>query len=292
MKILIIGVNGMIGNGMFKYFQKKYNVFGTLRSGYEDYNLNSYKNIYENIDLNNFDVLESLIGVISPDVILNCSGIIKQRSAKFSDEDHYYINSKIPQLISEIANEKNIRLINFSTDCVFDGSKGEYKDDDKPDAKDIYGISKALGELRKKNCLTIRTSSIGLETHHKHGLIEWFLEQNGKTIQGYDNAIYSGLTTDELSRYLDYILINFPDLSGVYNMASRKITKYKLLSILSEKLEYCTIVIEKNTDFICDRSLDGSMLDNITKFQVLDWEKMLSNLAIEINNRAKNDQNF
>jgi len=170
--------------------------------------------------------------------------------------------------------------------------KGSYKDDDIPNAQDIYGRSKALGEVRKENCLTIRTSTIGLEIDNKHGLLEWFLDQNTKTIQGYENAIYSGLTTKELAKYLEHILVNFHDLWGVYNMASEKISKYKLLSILSEKLEYCTIVVEKNTDFICDRSLNGELLDNLTEFKASNWEKMLSDLAIEINNRAKNEQNL
>ena len=116
-------------------------------------------------------------------------------------------------------------------------------------------------------------------------MIEWFLNQNGKSINGYQNAIYSGLTVAELARYLEHILINFPDLSGLYNMAANKISKYLLLSMLSEKLEYCTIMIEKNTDFICDRSLDSTLLNSITGFKVKDWDEMLSDLAIEINNR-------
>lgn len=289
MKILIIGANGMIGSAMYKHFSGKYDVFGTLRGAYEEYNLESYNNISQNIDLRDIKDLKNLINKVLPDVVLNCSGIIKQKSDQFSIDEHKYLNSDIPILISKICSKNKIRLINFSTDCVFDGQKGSYKDSDLPDAKDTYGLSKANGELKKPNCLTIRTSTIGLETQNSHGLIEWFLNQNGKTIQGYDNAVYSGLTTKELALYLEHILINYPKLSGLYNMASKKISKYKLLSILSEKIEYCTIVVEKNTDFICDRSLNGSYLDSITKFQASSWDIMLSDLASEINCRKQNE---
>lgn len=285
MKILIIGVNGMIGNGMFNYFSKNHDVYGTLKGDYKNYNLPSFKKIFKNIDLNNLSNLKKVINELAPDVVINCSGIIKQKTDQFTKENHIYLNSKIPLLIYEICIKKGIRLINFSTDCVFNGKKGFYKDDDVPNAQDIYGITKAKGELRKKNCLTIRTSTIGLEVQNNHGLIEWFLNQNGKSINGYQNAIYSGLTVAELARYLEHILINFPDLSGLYNMAANKISKYLLLTMLSEKLEYCTIMIEKNTDFICDRSLDSTLLNSITGFKVKDWDEMLSDLAIEINNR-------
>lgn len=285
MKILIIGVNGMIGHGMFNYFSKNHEVYGTLKGDYKNYNLSSFKKIFHNINLNDLSNLKKVINELLPDIVINCSGIIKQKSDQFTKEDHIYLNSKIPLLIYKICIKKNIRLISFSTDCVFDGKKGLYKDDDTPNAQDIYGISKAQGELRKKNCLTIRTSTIGLEVENRHGLIEWFLNQNGKSIEGYDNAIYSGLTTGELARYLEYILLNFPDLSGVYNMAANKISKYQLLTMLSQKLEYFTIMLKKNTDFICDRSLDGTTLNSITGFKVKDWDEMLSDLAIEINNR-------
>lgn len=282
----------MIGNGMFRYFSDKYDVSGTLKGEYKNYKLESHENIFQNVDLKNFKSFVKVLDIVSPDVVLNCSGIIKQKSNEYNEEEHRYLNSEIPFLISDLTFKKNFRLINFSTDCVFDGLKGSYKDDDIPNAQDIYGSSKALGEVRKANCLTIRTSTIGLEIDNKHGLLEWFLDQDTKTIQGYENAIYSGLTTNELAKYLDHILVNFQDLWGVYNMASEKISKYKLLSILSEKLEYCTIVVEKNMDFICDRSLDGRLLDNLTEFKASNWEKMLSDLAIEINNRAKNEQNL
>tara|TARA_B100000787_G_scaffold169290_1_gene160078 strand:- start:846 stop:1718 length:873 start_codon:yes stop_codon:yes gene_type:complete len=287
MKILIIGRNGMIGSSIFEYFSKKYTVYGTVRKKRTDYNFSLKKNIIENIDLKNINLIHEVINTLLPDVVINCSGIIKQKSNQYSDYEHLYFNSEVPILLSKICNKKNIRLINLSTDCVFDGANGYYNEGDIPNATDIYGLSKIKGEINQHGCLTIRTSTIGLELGKSHGLIEWFLDQNKQTIVGYENAMYSGLTIKELSRYLEHIIINFPDIWGIYNMASKKISKYELLLTLSKKLDFHSIVIEKDTKFICDRSLDGRLLDSLTGFKSLSWNKMLSNLATDINNRSK-----
>ncbi|MAV61411.1 MAG: NAD(P)-dependent oxidoreductase [Gammaproteobacteria bacterium] len=285
MKILVIGRNGMIGNGIFEYFSNKYEVHGTLKRFARDYPIKDHINIIENIDLKKIELIEEVINDLMPNVVINCSGIIKQKSVEYSNDDHIYLNGQVPHMLLKNCQKKDIKLINFSTDCVFDGKKGSYSEEDTPNAIDVYGSSKAMGEISQDGCLTIRTSTIGLEIENKHGLIEWFLDQSGKSISGYDNAIYSGLTINELSRYLEHILINFPKLYGLYNMASEKISKYRLLSILSEKLRYCTIDIEKNTEFYCDRSLDGTLLNSKTGFKVRSWEKMLSDLALKIDER-------
>ena len=292
MKILIIGANGMIGNGIFTYLSRNHDVFGTLKGSLADYKMPSTRNIFSGIDLKDISSINNIIEDLNPEVLINCSGIIKQKSKYYSDEEHIYLNSQIPNILADICTTRNVRLVNFSTDCVFNGGEGFYNEDHKPNADDIYGMSKANGEIKRKGCLTIRTSTIGLELENKHGLIEWFLSQNGKTVYGYDNAIYSGLTTTELARYLEYILIKFPDLSGLYQMAASKISKHELLSILSAKLKYCTINIKKNTDFICDRSLDGSHLNLITNFKISSWDDMLDRLADQINKRQKNEQHL
>tara|TARA_B100001769_G_C22111020_1_gene601027 strand:+ start:3235 stop:4095 length:861 start_codon:yes stop_codon:yes gene_type:complete len=285
MKILVIGRNGMIGNGIFEYLSEEYNTYGTLKKQISEYSISSNRNIFEGIDLTSISTIENLINRLEPNVVINCSGIIKQKSKDYSDEEHLYLNAKVPHLLLEICLKKDVRLINLSTDCVFDGKKGFYNDLDTPNAIDIYGTSKAIGEITKEGCLTIRTSTIGLEVDNNHGLIEWFLSQKGKEIRGYDNAIYSGLTIKELTRYIEHILINFPELNGLYNMASERISKYDLLSILARKIENFKILINKDSEFFCDRSLNGEALDSITGFKVKSWEKMLSDLALDINKR-------
>lgn len=286
MKFLVIGRNGMIGNGIFNHFSKKYLVYGTIKKNISDYNFNREENIIENIDLKNFYLVEDVLKKYLPDVVINCSGIIKQKSEMYNNDEHFYLNGEVPNLLSKACIKENIRLINFSTDCVFDGEKGSYSERDLPNSDDIYGISKIKGEINKTGCLTIRTSTIGLEIDNNHGLIEWFLNQNGKKIVGYEKAIYSGLTIKELCRYVEHILINYQSLSGIYNMASKKISKYELLSRLEKKLKSFSIEIERDKKFVCDRSLDGRFLDSLTKFKVQSWEFMLSELAFDINQRT------
>tara|TARA_Y100000748_G_C15477882_1_gene481551 strand:+ start:603 stop:1463 length:861 start_codon:yes stop_codon:yes gene_type:complete len=285
MKILVIGRNGMIGNGIFEHLSERHNVYGTLKKSISDYSISNNHNIFEGINLTRINLIESVVYDLEPNVVINCSGIIKQKSKDYSDEDHLYLNGKVPHLLLEACLKKNIRFINLSTDCVFDGKKGFYNDSDTPNAIDIYGTSKAIGEITKEGCLTIRTSTIGLEVDNNHGLVEWFLSQKGKEIRGYNNAIYSGLTIKELSRYIEHILINFPKLNGLYNMASERISKYDLLSILARKIENFKILINKDSEFFCDRSLNGKALDSITGFKVKSWKKMLSDLALDINKR-------
>lgn len=285
MKILVIGRNGMIGNGIYEYFKQKYSTYGTIKKRFSDYSISKDCNIFEETDLANISSIESVINNLKPNVVINCCGIIKQKSKDYSDEEHLYLNGKVPHLLLEFCIKKDIRLINLSTDCVFDGKKGFYNDTDIPNAADIYGISKAIGEIAEGGCLTIRTSTIGLEVDNNHGLIEWFLSQKEKEIRGYNHAIYSGLTIKELGRYIEHILINFPGLVGLYNMASERISKYDLLSILARKIENFKILINKDSEFFCDRSLNGKALDSITGFKVKSWEKMLSDLALDINKR-------
>ena len=194
MKILVIGRNGMIGNGIYEYFKQKYSTYGTIKKRFSDYSISKDCNIFEEIDLANISSIESVINNLKPNAVINCCGIIKQKSKDYSDEEHLYLNGKVPHLLLEFCIKKDIRLINLSTDCVFDGKKGFYNDTDIPNAADIYGISKAIGEIAEGGCLTIRTSTIGLEVDNNHGLIEWFLSQKEKEIRGYNHAIYSGLT--------------------------------------------------------------------------------------------------
>lgn len=173
-----------------------------------------------------------------------------------------------------LATDCGFRLITLSTDCVFTGEKGNYTEDDFPDARDLYGISKLLGEINNNNCLTIRTSIIGRELDSAHGLVEWFLSNRGKTIKGYLNAIYSGFPTIILAEILSGIIADSPRLQGIYHVSSDTINKFELLGLLN-KYYKANAVIEPFEDFIVDRSLDSSVFRQATGFSPLTWEQMI-----------------
>ena len=281
LKILILGASGMIGHALFKYFLPRYETIGTLRGGPKDYNYENFDNLIDHVDIRNFDNVKSIIANTKPNVVINCIGIVKQISESIKISDQIYLNSLIPHLLAELSISMGFRSINLSTDCVFSGSRGNYTEADIPDASDIYGLTKILGEVNNESGLTIRTSTIGLELSHQHGLVEWFLSCKGD-IQGFDNAIYSGLTTLELAKYLEYILNYQPDITGVFQMAAKKITKYDLLKRLSVALNKTDVSILKNVDFECDRSLVGSRLEELTGYKVSSWDSMIDDLSLEI----------
>ena len=194
----------MLGYQLYNYLKKKYKVKGTCR-------INKYiskkfisKKKFKNIDLSNFDELEKNLKYYRPDFVINCAGIIKQKFNKYEKNNIFLINSSLPNFLSNLSIKFSFKLIHISTDCVFDGKKGNYKETSIPNSTDDYGFSKSLGEVYSENCITLRTSIIGHELLQKNGLLEWFLNQ--KKIHGFKNAYFSGLTTLELSKVISRLL--------------------------------------------------------------------------------------
>ena len=288
MRILILGGDGMLGHQLFQHLSQKYEVTATLHKSAQFYDKYSiYKNnVCFDIDVRSNDSLLEVVSEIKPDVIINATGIIKQRKEAKEYLISLEVNSLLPHRLSIISKAVNARLIHMSTDCVFSGAKGSYTENDISDATDLYGRSKYLGEVKDGHCITLRTSIIGLELFRKLSLIEWFLDQRG-TIKGYKNSIYTGLTTIEMSRVIDFIISNKPDLSGLWHVASEPISKYDLLSILNKKLERNDIDIVEDTEVIIDRSLNAAKFRDRTGYCVPEWDKMLEELAQVIKNRKK-----
>lgn len=291
MRILILGGDGMLGHQLLLALGENHDVRVTLRLGletYAEYQIFSEENCYDEIDLRQLHKLGLVVDEFNPNVIINAVGIIKQRDDAEAVIPSIEINALLPHRLGELCKERNIRLIHFSTDCVFSGDSGNYKEDDFADAKDLYGRTKYLGEVNENHCLTIRTSMIGLELSRRKSLVEWFLAQKGE-IRGFTKAIYSGLTTIELCRVVERIIMDYPNLSGVYQVASEPISKYELLCALAEKLgsKGKEIVINPDDSFVCDRSLSSEKFNKDTGYVAPSWDWMLSELAVQISEREK-----
>ncbi|MCA9749786.1 MAG: SDR family oxidoreductase [Romboutsia sp.] len=288
-KVLILGGDGMLGHRLFLHLKNRVITKITLRHSknnwlYKKHNyLCSSDNAFHNINVNN---VEHIINTYQPDYVINCIGVIKQNKTL---QNNYIanieINALFPHKLAEICNKNSAKLITFSTDCVFSGMTGNYSEESKPDPVLLYDQVKLLGEIvNKKHCLTIRSSFIGLELKNKQSLIEWFLSQTG-TIQGFTKAIYSGVTTLEMARIIDHIITKNKFMSGVWHVASRPISKYEILSLLQEKINKTDIIIEKNNDFSCNRSLLGNKFEENSGYKISNWNKMLDELASEIKTR-------
>lgn len=270
----------MIGNCLFKYLslKKEYNVYGFVRNKItlnEENSLINKANILEVKILRNNN-FKKIIQDLNPQVIINCIGIVKQNPLINNITLTIELNSLFPHNLNNICREINCRLIQLSSDCVFSGRKGNYQEKDYADANDIYGRSKFFGEINDINCLTIRTSFIGHELKNKWGLLSWFISQD-KKVNGFKNAIYSGLTTLEIAKIIyDFVLPN-KNLNGLYHIASKPIDKFSLLEIINEIYEK-NIKINKDYSLIIDKSLDYSKFRDVTGYEPIEWECALKEL--------------
>ena len=279
-----MGAYGMLGHKLFSKLSDRFDVYSTARTKQKHpwSSEADYDNIIGGVDAFEPGSVEGVVDRLAPEVIINCIGLIKQLGSSSDPVDMMYLNSVLPHKLSNIAKEHDARLIHFSTDCVFSGKRGMYTISDHSDAEDLYGRTKYLGEVPYNNCLTIRSSIIGPEIGTKNGLLEWFLSQGGKTISGYKNAIYSGFTTLEMSRIVSMCLDRFPNLHGVWQVASSPISKFDLLTIINEKMDL-GVNIEPDYGFICDRSLDGSEFNKETGYRSPEWPKMIDEMISDMN---------
>jgi len=279
-KILIIGAGGMLGHKLCQCLSG-HEVYATIRKDVTYYD--KYSQVYEGVKLISgvdvFDLghLASTINEISPDVVINCVGIIKQLDEANDPIISLKINSLLPHELARISKANNARLIHISTDCVFDGKDGNYTEDFPSNAKDLYGRTKFLGEVNQPGCLTMRTSIIGRELYTVSGLVEWFLSCNGGKVKGFKKAIYTGFTTRALVTIIDDIIRNHPDLSGLYQVSSERIDKYSLLCMIRDiyKLD---IEIGVEEDTVIDRGLDSSRYRAETGFCPPKWEEMIKEM--------------
>ncbi len=283
MRILILGGDGMLGHQLFKYLKSMHDVRVTLHKDltiYKRFIQFSTKNTYPGVDIKNTDKLVKVLTNFYPDVVVNAIGIIKQLPEANENIPSLETNGLFPHQLAFLCKNINARMIHLSTDCVFSGKKGNYKESDISDANDLYGQFKFLGEVTQKHCLTLRTSMIGQELSRKKGLLEWFLAQK-KTVNGYKKAIFSGFTTLELSRIIEMIIVRHQTVFGIYHVSSDPINKFDLLSLIKKGLKL-PIEIISDESFACDRSLDSSKFRQEFNYKPPSWEEMINELCEEI----------
>jgi dTDP-4-dehydrorhamnose reductase len=283
MKIYIVGITGMWGGKLFFEFlkNKKFKVRGSGRSITQQ--LNKYKKFIDlDCDVKNLKLLNKKLAIYKPNIIINCVGVVKQKIDKnFDKQNTFYINSIFPHELYKISSKIKSRLIHFSTDCVFDGKKGNYKETFLPNSTDLYGLSKTLGEVSNKNSLTLRTSIIGHEFNNKFGLLEWFLSQK-KKCDGYSECYFSGFPTIEIYSILLKIIKN-KKLSGIYHLSSKKISKFLLLQLISKIYKF-KILIKKNNNLKIDRSLNSNKIKKIIHYKSPSWNKLIKTMYINYRN--------
>ena len=206
--------------------------------------------------------------------MINCAGLTKHKSGAEDPLISIPINTLMPHKLSKLCALVGARFIHISTDCVYSGQRGLYREDDPADAEDVYGKSKFLGEVSYPNSITLRTSTIGRELNSSYGLLDWFLAQKG-SCKGYTKAIFSGLPTVLFSRIVRDIVIPNTDLSGLFHVSAEPIAKYDLLRLISEVYRISINIIPDNTLCI-DRSLDSSKFYAATGYMSPGWEEIIN----------------
>jgi dTDP-4-dehydrorhamnose reductase len=282
MRILILGVSGLIGHKLFQELSPDFEVFGTLHKSkncYGNISLFSKPNIIETVNVAEFELLKGILCAINPDVIINCVGITKRKDEINDPLMALSINSVFPHKLANWTRNSGKRIIHFSTDCVFDGKVGNYNESSLTTAEDIYGRTKALGEIKYSHTLTIRSSFIGQELFGKTELLEWFLSQKGKKVKGFRNTFYSGVSTIFMARVVRNIILNYSNLSGLYHLAPEKpISKYDLICIAKEAYKVNVDIIPED-EHVHFPTLDGSKLRSEIDLRIPSWQEMMIELC-------------
>jgi dTDP-4-dehydrorhamnose reductase len=289
LKILVLGATGTLGHKLYQILSATFDTAGIVRGSYA--NLSRYgffrqSDIIPHIDAKDISQVEKAVAHAKPDVIVNCIGIIKAVEKAHSILDNIWLNSLLPHQLNQICQDRSIRLIHISTDCIFSGRKGDYLENDSSDAEDIYGKTKFLGEISGENSLTIRTSLIGRELSTSNNLIEWFLSNQGGKVKGFANAIFSGFPTIYLANIIKLIIENRNKLHGIYHVSSEPISKYQLLKLIRDRMQL-NIEIEEYPDFYCNRSLNSSLFRETIGFKPISWPAMIDEFVIDAQQYSK-----
>jgi dTDP-4-dehydrorhamnose reductase len=274
-KILVLGATGLLGNAMFRSMSGKSGarVLGTIRREADRKlfapGLAAGLTVVD--DIENPDALARLFDAATPDVVINCIAV--GRPAPADPLRSIQVYSVLPRRLSHLCRLAGARLIQISSDGVFSGDRGAYSEDDLPDANDIYGMSKLLGEISEPHAFTLRTSIIGHELQSRGGLLEWFLSQQGRC-SCYTRAIFSGFPTIVLADLIRDVVIPHPDLHGIYHMATRPISKFDLLQLVARRYGKAIELIPDDRASP-DRSLVAERFRQATGYLPPDWPELV-----------------
>jgi dTDP-4-dehydrorhamnose reductase len=279
----------MLGNALWRTSRERAETHATVRAASLDavgLPLEEAPQVVSGVRAEAPETVENALDLAQPEVVVNCVGIVKQSDAARDAAGMVHVNSLFPHVLAAACALRRVRLIHVSTDCVFSGNRGAYRESDNPDPVDLYGRSKLAGEPSGPHVLTVRASMIGWElAGRRRGLLEWFVAQRGGTVRGYTRAVFTGPTAPELSRAILALIERRPDLSGTWHVAGDPITKHELLLTLRAALGLDVDIVPDDGVAI-DRSLNGSQFRAVAGWAAPSWQHMVTELAAEAPARA------
>ena len=283
-RILILGGGGTLGHKLWQALPSRFpDAFVSIRKNrafYAKCGLFAGPNVVDALDLRDFSRLNSVLDELKPSVIVNCAGVTLRSKEALDKNSAISINALLPHRLAEWCSRSGARLIHFSTVCVFDGKTGGYTEDSPPDARDLYGMTKALGDVSAPFALTLRSSFIGREIFGGAELLEWFLAQKGKKIKGFTRALFTGLTTNKLAELVGELIEKHPALNGLYHVSSETLSKYDLLKLMKEAYKL-DVEIEPEEGFEMKRDLNGERFGQAAGFICPPWKAMMAEMAAD-----------
>jgi dTDP-4-dehydrorhamnose reductase len=277
----------MLGHILWEEARKKsIDAYATVRRiphGFEE--LFPKEKVLLGVDAEHYETVSAVLTGVHPEVVVNCVGIVKQSSEINDPVKTINTNSLFPHLLSRDCQRLGIRLVHLSTDCVFSGKTGRYKESDQPDPIDFYGLSKLMGEPSEENVLVIRTSMFGPELGKCQGLLEWFLAQRGTTVRGFTNAVFSGFYTRSLAALI-LDIVTQSSISGLRHLSSEPLSKYALLERVRDACRLPINIVPYGSVSL-DRSLDSTLIRNECHIQIPSWDSMIDTLAQDLRREGR-----
>ncbi len=262
-KIILFGSNGMLGNYVKRFFKNNYKDIELIETTIR-------------INKDNLIIIEDYLlglGLNSKSCIINCAGAIPQRNPG----DFWIINTVFPHLLSSICNNHGAKMIHPTTDCVFNGTRGNYMETDNHDETNEYGRSKSLGE--PSNCTVIRTSIIGREINNKKSFMEWIC-QNDANINGWTNHYWNGVTCLQWCKIVAQIINENLFWQGVRHIFSPKAySKYELACIIKDSFKLSGTIIDVETSSPVDKTLNTLYREN-EMFLIPDLKDQINDLVL------------
>lgn len=270
----------MLGHEAIRVLAPDFEVWGACRRPNELPDLGVPRDrILGGLDAANTASAADLIDRVQPTLVINAVGIVKQRPASKDAIPSVAVNSLWPHVLAEACAQHGSRMVHVGTDCVFSGARGMYEEHDVPDAFDLYGRSKLLGEIDdRENVVTLRTSIIGWQLGQATGLVGWFADHRHERLKGFAKAVFSGLTTRAFTEVVRDVVMPDADLSGLWHLSVDPIDKHTLLTRLADHLGW-DVDITPVDEPVIDRSLDSTRFRSRTGWTPPSWDELLAGLA-------------
>ena len=283
MRVLVLGASGMLGHKLVQVIGREFETVAAVREPGSLPDGTGASAIVAGMEAGDPDSLNRILDRVQPDAVLNAVGVVKQALPGADRSTAIAVNALFPNRLAELCTTRAIRLVHYSTDCVFSGARDSqrgargYRETDLTDARDLYGLSKRLGEPEGGAHVTLRTSMVGRELRGRLSLVEWFLAQPGPAVRGFTSALFTGLTTLELARVTLRILSDHPGLAGLWHVAGEPISKHDLLVLVKQAYGVPAAIVPDDSVH-CDRRLDGSRFSQVTGWQPPDWPAAIAEM--------------